>query len=446
MNRIIAAATPPPAAVPVDIKNLLDQVGGRSESRSSSFSSLQSDEGDAATLWCPKQKRNHGSLIEWRVFICPFCHQNLTPPDTNASSQSPVIPKTGTGFHTGQPAAKGSDAIAPGATGSDVRYFNHYLLQDDLLAVDPWDGLLDLQKERGNLTSFNNSALEIITEIQVTYSSSAFRRSGMTANPRKMLDNPEYRMEIRKRFIRVVSRQVIEALTRMVTYYPGVSLVGDQIKIEEPYCIIFHHMERIEEYQSTYSNINGRSLTNVDDSCDEVTHHHLDVLKSTVMEFYGEDVQQEKARHRQSVPRATFKMLWLLYKPGTTVYTELDGGMQACVIKSVRFSHKSTSELKTPYCLNMWYMNFDGHRLGRCECTRYISPFEGERDITSLRVYPCEFLDIKDDGLTRKKLEARGKRFYRYLRGAQVEYHGDSLGNPPRRVRILLPKYSLQKR
>ena len=115
-----------------------------------------------------------------------------------------------------------------------MRYFNHYFNpQDDLIAVDPWDGLLDLQKERGNLTSFNNSALEIITEIQITYTNSAFRRSGMTAIPRKMLDNPEYRMEIRKRFISVVSRQVIDALTHMVTYYPGVSLIGDQVKIEE---------------------------------------------------------------------------------------------------------------------------------------------------------------------------------------------------------------------
>ena len=424
MGRIIATASTLPIPMPIGVNNLPDQAAGRSESTASS-TSCQSDDGEPATglpatLWCPNQGRNHGSLIEWMVFTCPFCKQHLGPPVTNAiSSRGSVISRTNSTER-----------------GSDVRYLNHFLdVKNDLITVGPWDGLLDLEKARGNLARSYNSTLEVITEIKTSFD--PYRPGRFVRDPtaQEMLDNPEYRMEVKKRLIRIVSRRIIEALTRMVTYYPGVSLLGDQVKIEEPYCIIFHHMENIEEFQSTYSSSGERPLAETDHSCDEVTHHHLDVLKSTVMQFFGEDVRQEKARYRQPIPHATFKMLWLLYKPGTTVYTELDGGMQACVIRSVEFSHKSTSKLKTPYCLSMWYMNFDGHRLGRCECTRYIGPFEGEREITSLRVYPCTFLDMRDDGLTRKTLEARGEKFYRFLSGAQVEYHGESLGNPARRVR-----------
>ncbi len=116
---------------------------------------------------------------------------------------------------------------------------------------------------------------------------------------------------------------------------------------------------------------------------------------------------------------------------------QVDGSVQACVVKSVSFNNSSVSKLSASYTLEMWYMDFDGQRFGRCECDRKIAPFEGEREITSLNVFPCEYLDSTDGALTRKQLEARGEKFYRYLRCAQVHYSGKSLGSESKWVRLL---------
>jgi hypothetical protein len=85
-------------------------------------------------------------------------------------------------------------------------------------------------------------------------------------------------------------------------------------------------------------------------------------------------------------------------------------------------------------------LNTDGRRVGICECERIISPYEGQREITSLSVFPAEFLDASDGGETRRRLESRGEKFYRYLGGAHVHYRGESLGPEGRWVSVDMSK------
>jgi hypothetical protein len=65
--------------------------------------------------------------------------------------------------------------------------------------------------------------------------------------------------------------------------------------------------------------------------------------------------------------------------------------------------------------------------VGRRQHEVIIAPFEGECEITSLKVIPAEFLD-KDLSLSpRKRLEDRGEKFYSMLLGKQMDYNGFSM-------------------
>ena len=45
-----------------------------------------------------------------------------------------------------------------------------------------------------------------------------------------------------------------------------------------------------------------------------------------------------------------------------------------------------------------------------------IEPYEGERLVTSLPVFPCKYLDNTDGGCTRRMLIKRGQRTYELSR------------------------------
>jgi hypothetical protein len=141
-------------------------------------------------------------------------------------------------------------------------------------------------------------------------------------------------------------------------------------------------------------------------------------------------IEEEKSRHAQTPAVATYPLLWLLFKPGTTVYTQVDKSPAACVVQSIDFTPKSSSA----YHIKLWYLEFDGRRLGRRQCSRLLLPYDGEKEITSLDVYPFEYQDKVDDGAMRKRLENRGERYYKLLSGGQAYYSGESLGEQIRWV------------
>jgi hypothetical protein len=72
--------------------------------------------------------------------------------------------------------------------------------------------------------------------------------------------------------------------------------------------------------------------------------------------------------------------------------------------------------------------------VGRASSTVTIAHFDGDRQVTALKIFPCEFIDRQDDGKTRKNLEDLGAKWYGYLRGRQLFYSGELIGPPKRQV------------
>ena len=210
------------------------------------------------------------------------------------------------------------------------------------------------------------------------------------------------------------SEPIIKALRAIVDYYPGQSLLGDAITIKEPFCILVHFREELEEYKQ---------------SCgDAETYHHISVLQKYLEDNLGDKILAEDARYVKPAPVATFEMLWMLFKPGMDVYAQLDeqrGGfvVHSCapMTENLRFGQLA------PLKVIMWYLDYDGRLVGRRRHEVVITPFEGEREITSLKVFPAKLLDGTEDFSTRRRLEERGEKFYGMLLGKQMDYRGYSM-------------------
>ncbi|KAI0142635.1 hypothetical protein GGR57DRAFT_393107 [Xylariaceae sp. FL1272] len=285
---------------------------------------------------------------------------------------------------------------------------------------------LDLESERANGvgSGHGDPVMDVETVIQST---KADGEGMLKSTPSEIIKDPRYDMEIAQIDIIIYSPRIIAALKDVLGYYPGVNLSDDSVRFPEPYCFIIHHMEKIKKLMNReFDKVTG--VTTANQQAYLETRDHLNVLCQFVETAYGSLVKEEKSRHDEHVARATFKMLWLLFKPGDTVYVKKGDKWQACVVQEVKFQHHSVSHLQGPYSFALWHLDCDGRYLGRRQILAEIAPFDGERDIISLGVVPTEYLDSQDGGQTRRMLEKRGEKWYSYLKGVQVFYKGYSLG------------------
>ena len=209
------------------------------------------------------------------------------------------------------------------------------------------------------------------------------------------------------------SQLIIKALREIVDYYPGQSLLGDTISIREPFSILVHFRKELEEYKE-----------NTDDAD---TKHHIEVLLQYLQDNLGEKILLEDQRYAKATPVATFEMLWMLYKPGMDVYANIDDQRGGFVVKScANVTENAKVGRPMPLKIMMWYLDYDGRMVGRRSHEVSIIPFEGEREIASLKVVPAAFVD-NIELAPRKKLEDRGEKFYSMLLGKQMDYKGFSM-------------------
>ncbi|ATZ58271.1 CND8 [Botrytis cinerea B05.10] len=210
------------------------------------------------------------------------------------------------------------------------------------------------------------------------------------------------------------SPHIMKALRSIVEYYPGQSLLGDTISIKEPYGILVHYRKELQEYK---------------ENCDDAeASHHISVLQKYLEDNFEEKLKLEDDRHARANPVVTFEMLWMLFKPGMDVYAQFDEQRAGFVLQGCENSTENTRPGQpSPLKVKMWYLDFDGRFVGRRSHEVTIAPFEGEREITSLKVIPAHYIDNNPALSPRKQLEDRGEKFYSMLMGKQMDYRGFSM-------------------
>ncbi|KAI1504177.1 hypothetical protein F5X99DRAFT_372745 [Biscogniauxia marginata] len=406
-------------------------------------------------LYCPKNGRSHSVLLDFGYVICPKCSQDLTKKPDNGSDAHDSDTSTSICEDVDErdDRAEGTDEVANISFSVEYRDSG-----DNSIFTVPWTSPFNLDTERSGIWEKKTPIFDVVTVVKTTVESGSryFYEASETAE-KEILHNPAIGVTVETSRMVINSPAILKAITSVVSYYPSVNLEGETISIEEPYPLIAHHLAQLEEYRDRVQNAEVEKLSSQANSQFSVERGvsmshakdastHLDLLLNFVKtSVYKDDIRDEMARYDDRMT-CTFRMLWLLFKPGDTVYCETRGDLAAYVVTEVRVDPSILSKLtkKSPYVITMWSLDFDGQFVGRCARQVIIPHFEGERAITTLQVFPCEYVDKKDGGKTREKLEQYGKQWYELLVGAQVHYSGKLLdaGNKECQGRVYIDNVS----
>ncbi|MCJ1306786.1 hypothetical protein MMC25_000429 [Agyrium rufum] len=236
------------------------------------------------------------------------------------------------------------------------------------------------------------------------------------------------------------SEKLLNSLRAVVTYSPGKTLLGRDISFPEPYQLLVHHQEDLEQYKSQHPPYHSPEYQR---ECNE----HIDVLLKYLKETTAKGVEAERRRHAQEPPMCTFEHLWLLHKSGEICYKTLDDRLDPHVTAT------STGGIvkgqPTKYSIACWNIDFDGYDVGQEKWFQYIHPFDGEREIRELDYYPARF--HKDDdqeterngGLTKREQHVvNGKKWWKLVEetvdivdGAyHIEYDGQTMTPPFKKI------------
>lgn len=247
----------------------------------------------------------------------------------------------------------------------------------------------------------------------------------------------------------VHSADVQEILRSIIKYYPGQKLSGKKITIADPYYVLYHYHKELEEKVHELSQpsplTNGTPIVDTGDKsvvlspkAAEDLHHLVDFIKRSKM---MKKMESEKMRYAQHPPKCTFDMLWMLYKPGTQVYSERNGELDGFIVKSIE-PWNSNNGVSVTYKLTMWALDFNGSYMCRVRKIKYISWFDGEMDVTSLQTFPIH-LEIGSQSVALRparwdQLIKRGRKYWEFLKKGcvQVDYDGKLLSGTTYRVSV----------
>lgn len=225
----------------------------------------------------------------------------------------------------------------------------------------------------------------------------------------------------------VNSHYLLNVLKSTIQYATGVDdyVNGDFFF---PYTDLFRHRAEIENYKASHPARNQHTVE-YNEQCDK----HIDILlqyldSHPTIRYFG-----HKALWSRTKPMTTFAGLWLLLKPCTDVYVQEHGKLNAFVIDRLKggvvypvdpiYSVKATT-----YRIRVWNLHFDGNIIYRRSQWIRVPYFDGEREITSLPIFPVQFHDSADDSATRRGLIERGKRYFSYCKSPTfLEYTGSGL-------------------
>lgn len=146
-----------------------------------------------------------------------------------------------------------------------------------------------------------------------------------------------------------------------------------------------------------------------------------------------------------------FPNLWLLYPPGTIVYTKTGGEYEAFVVDSADGVQKSTKHRSGVHTysrleLTCWSINYDGEAFGRVWTCHEMFPFRGSKEITSLELVPEKFMPDIDN--VNASLRSRGQQFWN-LQGQNFRaYTGEiwSQHMSEESTRVMVDRLSWQRR
>lgn len=230
------------------------------------------------------------------------------------------------------------------------------------------------------------------------------------------------RYDFWQRSVEILSPVFLDVLRQVSNYDIDISLVDDVLSLTEPFMLLFHHRKHLAKYLAEVDE-NG-----VDIAPTQARAHTSLILDYMMSEFDGINRTIDDLESAEPSGLITFPEIWLLYPPGTVVYTTDNGEHEALIVDSVhgvtkRPRSRSGTQLHERLELTCWSMNYDGEIFGRDWSTHIIAPFNGSKEIATLDLVPEHF--HPDAEKVKEFLIARGKEFWALQGQNYREYTGE---------------------
>jgi hypothetical protein len=198
-----------------------------------------------------------------------------------------------------------------------------------------------------------------------------------------------------------------------------------------PYTDLFYHKDDLLEYKNSSNSTKLRHTREYNDECER----HIDILVEYLYSQEKINLHHVEADWKMETPVTTFESLWLLMKPGADVYVKEHGSINAYVVDGWGGGIVNSS-LVEEYQIVVWNLNFNGTNIMKQSKTISIPPFDGNREITSLPLFPIRFYKEKQGQISlEEQLVQRGKKFVQLAKGpAFREYNGTGLESKSKRA------------
>ncbi|ETS86225.1 hypothetical protein PFICI_00053 [Pestalotiopsis fici W106-1] len=204
------------------------------------------------------------------------------------------------------------------------------------------------------------------------------------------------------------AQPIRQLLYDVIGNYPSDPINVDDVQIESPYRSLFFYREELEE----------TGVKRFEENDDQESLAHLKLLLSWIDTHF----ETERASYKRCIkgsPKAiSYDHLWTIFRPGTTVYSEIL--QQPRAFRVVNLSY-DTGELAS-LVLQVSFVDFDGERVGSRKSSLCIPKYSGVQDIEDLPAMPLDFIENANE--VRDALMERGKKFEGYVGQHYLQYDG----------------------
>ncbi|PKY03828.1 hypothetical protein P168DRAFT_254563 [Aspergillus campestris IBT 28561] len=211
-----------------------------------------------------------------------------------------------------------------------------------------------------------------------------------------------------------------------------------QRKFDSAAKIEVYNTMRVNEYEKEKVNDDEKKE---DEDPDDITKSPIALQHlSCLLSLMDSDISP-KQRHiaAPNYRKVFFSDLWHIFRPGVEVIGH-DGKQAYRVIKAMSAKHRVE---KPPFSVICVYIDFDGKSLGPVTQVFDLKRFEGERELTSLEIYPLRCHPLRKSDFTenewkevdslpshdkyRRKLIRRGAKFLEVAGVKHMYYAGPTL-------------------
>ena len=208
----------------------------------------------------------------------------------------------------------------------------------------------------------------------------------------------------------VQSPLIKQVLGSVLKDYPGITTTLDRLTFKAPFQPFIHRWKNL--------------LEALESEQDSETKSHLGLLHRILEAELRDDLKARDDFILNGV--ITYNTIWMIFEPGTTVFTVQDGHNCAARFNNGYFQR---TQCGNRYAVSCQIVDWDGENFGFGNTEFYVWEFEGTTKITNLSAYPLEYhpnlLNVKE------ALIQRGKAFEELSGYHYKNYHGVAIGEGP---------------